>query len=412
MLNRSAMPNQSALFRATNSNQPALFRATNHQPGTWYQKTPNNDYPLSETKIKAKKHQKVVDRDTAKEIQQSLFHYSVKCPCKLCCDYENVKRQYYNEQSKQAQKPVELPSTGAPKNPPNISDHKPKPNVKAPVEKSGKSNGGKLGISRFESFNKFGILSDEDPGNKTRVSQHSTTRKRRCKSKNLKGGANSAEKSNIFKDTIKVAKTHGIQLAADTPNAAQGNCLFDSVVDNINHRPDCFPEKLKDGVDCYRELWVTELEENYKTTPHYPGYGGNPISDEVKGEWTAAWTQQMNPGEYNVDHFNVSDLTPAGLGHCINKNILVFSTDPNEPVKVFSANYFDENILPETDIPVIIAYDSQNLHYESLLPKGESNVQKCIALVKAVKSNTYNKEAPQDFRKIAQKAQHAEAMRK
>ena len=55
---------------------------------------------------------------------------------------------------------------------------------------------------------------------------------------------------------------------------------------------------------------------------------------------------------------------------------------------MFSAHHFDENRPIETEIPVIIAYDSDILHYESLLPKGKTDIPKCIALVKAIQSNT------------------------
>ena len=161
----------------------------------------------------------------------------------------------------------------------------------------------------------------------------------------------------IFDAVVKVAENHGFKVKPDKPNAAEGDCLFDSIVDNVNHRPDDFPEKLLDGVDSYRELWVTELEEQYKTTAAFPGYHGKEMTDEELGEWTAAWTQQKNPREYNVNNYNVSDLTPQGLGHCINRNILVFSTDPNEPVQIFRANFFDNDIVPTTEVPVVIAYD-------------------------------------------------------
>ena len=138
----------------------------------------------------------------------------------------------------------------------------------------------------------------------------------------------------IFDQTIELAQSHGIKLKADKPNPGVGNCLFESIVDNINHRPKCFNEKLDAGVAHYREVWVSEVEERYKETPHYPGYGGQDVTNEQEGEWTAAWASQMNDKEFNVNHFNVSDLTPPALGHCIRKDILVFSNDPFEPVKV------------------------------------------------------------------------------
>ena len=85
----------------------------------------------------------------------------------------------------------------------------------------------------------------------------------------LKGSAKNHSLSSIFSETIEVAKKHRISLNADIRNAAIGNCLFESVIDNINHRPTCFSEKLDEGVDNYRVLWVSELEEQYKLTPSY-----------------------------------------------------------------------------------------------------------------------------------------------
>ena len=179
-----------------------------------------------------------------------------------------------------------------------------------------------------------------------------------------RGGANrkKVKMSAIFEETISVAKKHGIALIADTPNAARGDCLFECVIDNINNRPESFAEKLEDGVDTYREVFVSEMEERFKSTEVYPGYGGKPISDETLGKWTAAWAQQMNPCEFNVQTFNVSDLVPLGLGHCIQRHILVFTNNPNEEVKVFSAGFFDETRVPKTDVPVVIAYDINGLH--------------------------------------------------
>ena len=179
------------------------------------------------------------------------------------------------------------------------------------------------------------------------------------------------------------------------PNPAQGDCLFDSIRDNVNHRPENFPYKLTDRVDHYRELWVTELEEQYRSTVVYPGFNGGNMTDEEKGEWAAAWEQQKNPREYNVDLYNVSDLTPEGLGHCIKTNILVFSTDPVDPVKVFWANRFGQNVVPTTDVPVVIAYDHRGSgHYESLLPKGKLDVRKCTTLVKSIQDGIYDKHNP------------------
>ena len=46
----------------------------------------------------------------------------------------------------------------------------------------------------------------------------------------LKGGGKKDNLSQIFIETIEIAKNHGINLKPDTPNAAQGDCLFDSII--------------------------------------------------------------------------------------------------------------------------------------------------------------------------------------
>ena len=199
-----------------------------------------------------------------------------------------------------------------------------------------------------------------------------------------------SEEPNIFDQTIRIAATHGIALRPDVPNSANGDCLFDSIIDNINHRP-VFQQSLGDSVQAYRELWVTELEEQFKLTEIFPGYGDQNVSDETLGEWTAAWTEQKNPGQYNVDKFNVSDLTPLGLGHCTKKNILVFSNDPQKPIQVFASNFFNKANKPTTEVPVMIAYDSQHMHYESLLPLTEDAASGSIKLVKKILKAEYDR---------------------
>ena len=61
--------------------------------------------------------------------------------------------------------------------------------------------------------------------------------------KGLKGGA-LAEKNSIEKMIFLAtqnAKCHGINVRHGNPNNADGNCIFESVVDNINSRL-CFEE--------------------------------------------------------------------------------------------------------------------------------------------------------------------------
>ena len=119
---------------------------------------------------------------------------------------------------------------------------------------------------------------------------------------------------------------------------------------------------------------------------------GSAVQSFTKHEesWHVAWDRQMNPGVYNVDEHSVSDLVPAGLGHCVKKDILVFNVDENSinPVQVYPANIF--NIQPTTEIHIVIVYNGG--HYKSLLSKSEQDIRKCTNLVKAIKNNECNKE--------------------
>ena len=447
------LPNQSALFRA---HQAALGPVGESRDGTWYMKAPLNDGPnLSDVKSVPKE---IDDNGKAEdEIKDSLFYFV--CVCSLCQaakrpeEVEPKMAQCFAQYCKNVEenfppmvKNTKVLKAGMMEEVDSIqSSEKKKTKDKTKGIKQGPIGNPKKSSSVL-SFNRFSVLTldvsgdepdkmDEEmssPGNINcnNVCNDSIQNEPVKKSiKVIKSSTNSISENNdvlapvrggakneknVFVKTIDIAKKHGISLNADLPNPGKGDCLFDSVVDNVNHR-DCFQENLEDSVDCYRVLWVTELEEKYKCKEVFPGFDGQIISDDCLSEWTAAWMQQKNPGEYNVDQFNVSDLTPLGLGHCINKNILVFSTDPNEPVKVFPANYFDKNINPENEIPVVIAYDSQNLHYESLLPQSEDDNLKCIRLVNSVLNVTYDKSKPKAYLKKSdaeKKTAKAEADRK
>ena len=85
----------------------------------------------------------------------------------------------------------------------------------------------------------------------------------------VKGGAKKkavVKDDNLVKFATKLAKNHEIQVIPSPHNATQGNCLFESIIDNINALAKDPTEKLNDGIDSYRELWITELEERYKKT--------------------------------------------------------------------------------------------------------------------------------------------------
>ena len=337
--------------------------------GMWYQK-PKLAEITTEKKAKSVKRKVKASKTTKEaEMENTLFHYG--CICKVCKEFDKFKESKRKGAVASPALAQVTPDKG------NLLDGA-KPQAKKKVSAKGKPEKTK----ETKPSNIYSVLKLDDPGNSCQVSGL-----RKCassmKGKGLKGGAQtkSIEMQPIFEMAVKEAEKHGIKVTPDIPNPALGDCLFESILDNVNHRQDDFPEKFEDGVDSYRELFVTELEERYKDKPVFPGYNGNEMTDEQLGEWTAAWTQQKNPREFNVDKFNVSDLTPLGLGHCMKRHILVFSNVPNEEVRVFDARLFEADIELTTEVPVVIAYDCRGSgHYESLLPKTKTDVKKCTVL--------------------------------
>ena len=176
------------------SNQSALLRANlpvSDSSGTWYQKAKITDASSDKQILVNSKSQQASVTSKGDEIRNSLFHY--QCRCRQCQDFDSAKlskkRTPYSSYA-------EVLSAS----------------VKIEVHNTDKD---------LKNAMKSEFIKDD------RV---------------LKGGGKKGELSQIFIDTIQVAKDHGINLKPDTPNAASGNCLFESTVDNVNHRPECFPK--------------------------------------------------------------------------------------------------------------------------------------------------------------------------
>ena len=204
-------------------------------------------------------------------------------------------------------------------------------------------------------------------------------------SNNVLGAANINEMKIIFQKGIKIAQRHGIDLLPDKENKSVGDCLFQALIDNVNNR-NCFSEKMNMPVQFYREKFATELHQEFQNSPFFPG-------KDHQQRWDNAWEKQKKQGKWNVDEFNVSDIMPAGMGHCMKKNILVFNVKKTayEPVHVFRENFFRSHISPTTEEPILIVYNG--CHYESLLPKTKNEQTKCIQLVNEFLVGSYDKTA-------------------
>ena len=74
----------------------------------------------------------------------------------------------------------------------------------------------------------------------------------------LRGGANHADYSMIEK-AIANARAHNINVHTDSRTPGDGNCIFESVLKNINSR-ESFLEVYDGTADHWRNVWMTEVE--------------------------------------------------------------------------------------------------------------------------------------------------------
>ena len=180
--------------------------------------------------------------------------------------------------------------------------------------------------------------------------------------------------SPIVKKAIENAKFHGINLYPGTKNPGLGDCVFESVLDNLNTR-NCFHENLIEDALFWRNVWMTEIEKIA-----YDNWNeGRTIE-----EWKSAFNFLKQPGVYEV---SLGDLVPPGIAHCIKKNLLIFNTSPEAfcPVYVVPASMFGGS--PDTDVPICLAYNQS--HYESLIPCSHEDIEKTVSLSKQVTLNFF-----------------------
>ena len=199
----------------------------------------------------------------------------------------------------------------------------------------------------------------------------------------LRGG--SGEEGILVKKAIDVGKKHGINLKPGTKNKADGNCLYESVIDNIILR-DCFTEELdRTKAKEYRRIWNKKGEVAVKQSPWYPSI----YSAE---QWKRAWFTLQNTNQYDLEYFG--NMTILSCAHSLKKDILVINTpwkmtnaSAHGPINVVSSNAFVATNERNTDVPIVLAYDGD--HFESLIPITSDDVQTTVRLVNNFKAGNY-----------------------
>ena len=66
--------------------------------------------------------------------------------------------------------------------------------------------------------------------------------------------------SPMIKKAVENAQFHGINLYQGVKNLANGDCIFESVIDSINTRA-CFEETLNGTPQDLRRTWMSEVEQ-------------------------------------------------------------------------------------------------------------------------------------------------------
>ena len=175
----------------------------------------------------------------------------------------------------------------------------------------------------------------------------------------------SSEVIDFVFDAINLAKNLcGINLKVDSFNRAQGDCLLESIILNVNHRKEFEKIKLDKSVDEYRKEWSLVGSLVTKNYGVFTGYSS--------AEFDAGWKKLSQPLEYNIPDFGDAMITV--ISHCLQLDILLINTTAKN-ILLIQCNTFMESRTAKSEHPIILCYSSfPILHYESLLPVDSSDV--------------------------------------
>ena len=171
-------------------------------------------------------------------------------------------------------------------------------------------------------------------------------------------------------------KIHGINLRHGTGNPGTGDCAFEAIIQNNNDR-NCFETKYKMNVNIYRNIWTNDMANRTVNSPY------NTVGTK---EWYNGWKEMAIPGTYERGIFG--DLMLPGIACGIGKILLIFNTSLNSPEPIYVINPIDFNVLPDTEIPIVLAYNM--FHYESMEPCSKKDIEVTIELVKSYQSGGYH----------------------
>ena len=191
----------------------------------------------------------------------------------------------------------------------------------------------------------------------------------------------------MFEKAVESAKKHKIHVEPGRENHGMGNCSYEAVIFNINDRS-CFHSKFNMSLEHYRVVWNTDMMNKIldKRVPWNPGL--------TRQEIVQGFQDLMISGVYERDFFG--DMIMAGIACGVRKIILIFHTNEDisktghDPISVIDPRDYAGAI--DSEIPVVVAYNL--VHYESLLPLCEDDIEEIKKLVRSymTKPSRYQEE--------------------
>ena len=188
--------------------------------------------------------------------------------------------------------------------------------------------------------------------------------------------------SEMIQRAIASAQKHDIKLTPGTQNPGGGDCSYLSVIYNINDRG-CFCNKFPLSPEYYRRVWTIDLMNKVldKRIPWNPGL--------TRQEIQAGFQEIMESGVYERSFFG--DMMMVGIACGVRKRILIFNTHTNtthDPISVVDPRDYGGEI--DSEIPVVVAYNL--VHFESLHPANEKDIQETVKLVNSYSTGSYEED--------------------
>ena len=180
---------------------------------------------------------------------------------------------------------------------------------------------------------------------------------------------------------LQSAAKHDIRLRHSNFNKAEGDCAFESAVEQCLFM---FRRRIFPGFTVQTHLELrTKTVENLGQSEIARGWIDNLVADEA--EFQCELGRLLEQGVWNT---KVAGLVIPGIAFTLKKNILIFYTDAtlaDHPINVFTPGLLGGEV--DTNVPLVLAYNRS--HYEAMIPETEEDEQKCSQLVELKMSGQY-----------------------